>query len=111
MSVRILRLEHRDKKNGVILKVQLGDSEFRQLQGSLNNICLVALDMINEPVRVTKTGARHSYAKWFLVPVKMRVQYKAEDFDYENAQLGCVEYRDKVLFVYVVGKKDFGVLK
>jgi hypothetical protein len=60
---------------------------------------------------VTKTGARHSYAKWFLVPVKLRTQYKAEDFDYEGAQVGCVEYKDKVLFIYMVGKKDFGELK
>jgi hypothetical protein len=69
---------------------------------------MVGLDTVHEPVKVTKTGARHSYAKWFLVPVKMRNKYKADELDYDEAQAGCVEYKGKVLFVYVVGRKGFG---
>ena len=87
-----------------------GKHEFRQLRGCLNNICLVGLDTITEPVKVTKTGARHSYAKWFLVPAKMRTLYKADEYKYESTQVKCIEYKDKVLYVYMVPKKDFGEL-
>ena len=109
--MRILRLENCDKESGVILRVQVGEPEFPQLQGCLSNICLVGLNTGKEPIKVTKTGAKRSYAKWFLVPVKMRVQYNTEEFDCENTQLGCVEYSDKVLFLYVVGKRRLGEVK
>jgi hypothetical protein len=92
----------------MIIRAKVGSAEFNQLHGNLDNICMVAVDTITEPVKVTKTGARHSHAKWFLLPVRMRTRYKADEYDYEGALAGHIEYKDQVLFVYMVGRKVFG---
>lgn len=106
--MRILRVESKNKSNGVVMRVQVGKPEFKQLQGSLNNICMFSVDTITEPAKVTKTGARHSHAKWFLLPVKMRMKYKSDGMDFETTRVGDIEYKDKVFFIYMVGRKGFG---
>jgi hypothetical protein len=60
------------------------------------------------PLKVTKTGARHSHAIWFLVPVKLRNQYKTDEVDYYGVRAGLVEFKNTVLFVYKVERKVFG---
>lgn len=85
--------------------MQVGEAEFKQLQGNIRNICMLAIDTVTESVKVTRTGAPHSYAKWFLLPVKMRARYKTDEYDFEKVRCGCVEYKEKLFFVYLVGKK------
>jgi len=68
---------------------------------------MFAIQTITEPVKATKTGARHSFAKWLLLPKKLRSNYNADDYDYEKVKAGYVEFKDSVLFIYRVRKKLF----
>ena len=98
---------YRDKSsNSLILKVLLGELEFRNLKGFTDHICMFSTQTINQPSRITKTGARHSCAKWFLLPVKLRAQFLTEEYDYKNAKAGFVKYKDCVFFVYRINKKS-----
>ena len=72
---------------------------------------MFATKTIDNPTKITKTGARHSFAKWLLLPVKLRNQFIAEEYDYSNVKAGFVQYKDCVFFIYKVGKKVLGATK
>ena len=103
--MKILQLSQKNSGDSIFLKVLVGEPEFRHLKGFTNNICMFASQSINEPVKITKTGAKHSFAKWFLLPAKIRTQFITEDYDYKNVSVGYVEYKDCVFFIYRVNKK------
>jgi len=83
-----------------------------QNSGSLSEIWTISVSLlqktITEPTSFTKTGARHSFAKYLLFPVKLRRQFKTDEFDFEKLQCGTVLYKDKLYVVYGVSKK-FGI--
>jgi hypothetical protein len=100
-----LDLKNSSKPNGVKIIGLMGSAEFKQLNGELNNLCVFATEAISEPTTIKKTGARHSYASYFLFPVKMRRQFKIEDYDFDKLRCGKVEYKDRLYVVYGVPKK------
>ena len=103
--VRILRLENSKKPNGIVITALLGDAEFKQLVGDLDNLCVFARKTIGERATAIKTGAKHSYAKYLLFPVKLRRQFKADEFDFQKIGCGSLKYRDKLYVIYEVPKK------
>ena len=108
--MKILDLKNGAKKgNGVEFNGIMGGAEFRQLLGHLDSLCVFATQTITEEASFIKTGARHSYAKYFLFPVKLRRQYRADDYDFGKLLCGTVEFRDKLFVVYGVPKKGVAV--
>ena len=103
--MKILRLENSRKPNGIVITALFGNAEFKQLVGDLSNLCVFARSTIGEPASVIKTGARHSYAKYLLFPVKLRRQFKTEEFDFKKIACGSLRYRDKLYEIYEVPKK------
>ncbi len=103
--MRILRIENSKKPNGVEINALMGEAEFRQLLGYLDNLCVFATKTIIEPATAIKTGARHSYAKYLLFPVKLRREFKTHDFDFEKIVCGTVKYREKLYVIYEVPRK------
>lgn len=71
---------------------------------------MFATQTINEAVKITKTGARHSFAKWFLLPAKLRSEFVTEEYDYDNVKAGFIPYKDCVFFVYRVDKKGIAAI-
>jgi hypothetical protein len=106
--LRILNLEASKRPRGIEIKALLSDTEFGQLLSQLDNLCVFATQTITEPATAIKTGARHSYAKYLLFPVKLRRQFKTDDFDFEKVECGAVKYRDKLYVIYGVPRKDGG---
>lgn len=90
--------------NTIVLKVLVGEPEFRHLRGFTDQICMFAIQTIDEPAKATKTGARHSFAKWLLLPAKLRAKFETEEYDYSEVRAGFVEYKDSVFFIYRVSK-------
>jgi len=109
--VKILELNQKNADNSIVLKVLVGEPEFRHLKGYTDQICMFSTQTINEPVKITKTGAKHSFAKWLLLPVKLRNQFETGKYDYNNVKAGFIHYKDCVFFIYKVGKKVLGVTK
>ena len=103
--MKILELNQNNSDNSVILKAKLGEPEFRHLTGFTDQICMFATQTINISTKITKTGARHSFAKWFLLPIKLRSQFTTDEYDYNNVKAGFVQYKDSVFFIYRVDKK------
>ena len=103
--MKILELSRKNSNNSIFLKVLLGEPEFRHLKGYTDHICMFATQTIDIPVKITKTGARHNYAKWFLLPVKLRAQFATEENDYKDVKAGFIKYKDCVFFIYRVNKK------
>ena len=93
------------KKNGVIINALLGSSEFKQLEGYLENLVLFAVKAIDEPTKAIKTGARHSYARYFLLPIKIRRAFRTDTHDFENIKCGAVEYKDSLFVVFCLDRK------
>ena len=104
--MRILKLEENKKNNGVIIKALLGTGEFTQLGGHLKNLVLFAVKTIDEPTKAIKTGARHSYARYFLLPICIRKRFKTDTHDFENIKCGAVEYKDGLFVVFRLPRKD-----
>lgn len=105
VRLKILDLKNSRSPNGVEIKALMGSSEFKQLNGELNNLCVFATESISEPTTIKKTGARHSYASYFLFPVKMRRQFKTDEHDFENLRCGRIEYRDKSFIIFSIPQK------
>jgi hypothetical protein len=104
--MRILNLENNKKARVIEIKAVLGETEFEQLAGDLDNLCLFSTKRVVEPSTAIKTGARHSYAKYLLFPVSLRRQYKTDDFDFEKLVCGVVKYRDKLFVLFGVPRKN-----
>ncbi|MFQ5787154.1 MAG: hypothetical protein ACE5H1_04160 [Thermodesulfobacteriota bacterium] len=108
--MKILDLDNHKKRNGVVINALLGNSEFKQLLGHLDCLCVFSTKTISEPASFTKIGAKHRHAKYLLFPVKLRRQFSLDEYDFDKLTCGCVEYKDKVFVVYGVSKK-FGALQ
>lgn len=105
VRLKILDLKNSRKPNGVEINALLGSSEFKQLMGELDNLCVFATKFVSEHASFTKTGAKHNYAKYFLFPVKLRRQFKLAEYDFEKLVCGTVEYKDRLFVVYGVERK------
>ena len=108
--MRILNLENSKKPRGIEIKALISDTEFSQLISNLDHLCIFATKTIIERATVIKTGARHSFAKYLLLPVRLRKQYKTDKFDFENVSCGVVKYCDKLYVIYGVPRKVPGAL-
>ena len=104
--MRILTLEENSRPHHVEIKALLGETEFQQLLGRLDNLAVFATEAIDEPAAAIKTGARHSYAKYLLFPVKLRRQFKTDGYDFNNLSCGVVKYRETLYVVYGLQKKS-----
>ena len=105
--MRITELSIESEKSFVI-KAVAGEPEFRQLKGYTDKVCIFASQTIDMPVRITKTGARHSYAKWLLLPSKLRAMVDTAEYDFSNIKAGFVESMDCVFFIYRADRKGVG---
>lgn len=101
-SLRILTLEKTKDPHVIEIKAVIGDTEFAQLAGDLDHLCVFAAKSINEQAAATKTGARHSWAKWLLFPKRLQRQFGTDNLNFEDVTCGVVRYLDKVYVVYVV---------
>jgi hypothetical protein len=106
--LRILYLQASKKPRGIEMRALLSDTEFGQLLSQLDNLCVFATQTITEPATAIKTGARHSYAKYLLLPVKLRRKFKTDEFDFERITAGAVKYRDKLYVIYGIPRKNGG---
>src|SRR5437667_3309011 len=98
--MKILALEENKKPHGVEVKALLGDTEFQQLLGHLDNLAVFATETIDEPATAILTGARHSAAKYLLFPVKLRRQFKTGGYDFGKLSCGVMKYRDMLYVIY-----------
>ena len=83
----------------------MGDTEVEQLLGRRENLAVFATETIDEPATAIKTGARHSFAKYLLFPVKLRRQFKTDGYDFDNLSCGVVKYRDSLFIIYGLQRK------
>ena len=90
---------------GSKIRALLSDIEFEHLLGNLKELCIFATKTIAEPATTIKTGARHSHAKYLLFPVRLRRQFRCDEFDFENIACGTVLYPGKVYVLYGVSRK------
>lgn len=102
--MKILQLEESDEPNGVIVKAFLDKGEFRQLVGYLDNLVLFASNNINESSKAIKTGARHSYARYLLLPAKLRKSFKTDTHDFDNIRCGAIECKDSLFLIFSLNK-------
>jgi hypothetical protein len=55
----------------------------------------------NVPLGI-RTGARHSYAKYLLFPVKLRRQFRTDEYGFDKSTCGVMTYRHKLYVTYSV---------
>ena len=103
--MRILEFSQKNSDNSILLKVLVGEPEFRHLKGYTDQICMFATQTIDQESKITKTGARHSFAKWFLLPAKLRAFFGAEEYDYNEVKAGFMPFKDCVYIIYRLNKK------
>ena len=103
----IIKLQKSTKPRGIEVRALMSDVEFEHLLGHLDHLCVFATKTISEPATTIKTGARHSYARYLLFPVRLRRQFKTDEFDFERISCGTVKYREKLYVVYAVPRKGW----
>lgn len=92
-------------KDGILLEVKVGYDEATVLQGHYDDIHLFTQRVEGFKSHISTRG-RNSSTKYFLVPKRMR---KNIDFR-SNVKAQKIETEDKMIFVYVVEKKNRGGL-
>lgn len=104
--MEILNLSSGKKPNKVEIKAHMEVTEFRRLLGYLNHLCVFETETIAEHSSVIKTGARHRFAKYLLFPVKLRKQFKTNDFDFEKLTCVAIKFEDNLFVIYKVPPKS-----
>ncbi len=104
--MRILKLESSKKPNGIEFRGLMGGAEFKQLGGDLHNLCVFSTARIAEPATYTKTGARHSAAKYLLFPAALRRQSGADEFDFDRMTCATMQYRQRLYVIYSVPSNE-----
>jgi hypothetical protein len=104
--MKILAIENGSQTKAVTIKALLGTHELEQLNGTIADLCVFAVKAIGEPTSFTKTGARHSHAKYLLMPATLRRKFPADGFDYEHLTCGAVQYKDALFVIYRVPRVD-----
>lgn len=105
VTLIILHLEQSQKPGAVEVRAIMDDAEFEQLVGNLDNLCVFSTKTITETASAIQTGARHSYAKYLLFPVRLRRQFKTDDYNFEKIVCGAVKHGSKLYVIYEVPKK------
>jgi len=100
--LRILRTDNSATRKGLIISALLGQSEFEQLHGCLEDLCLFSTKLFTDRATFVKTGARHSMVKYVLVPTAQRAKLKLSEHDFDNLTCASVTYRDSVFLIYKV---------
>ena len=104
VRLRIIELSERNTES-LLLKVLVGEPEFRHLRGHTDHICMFAIQTVKYPSKITKTGARHSHSKWFLLTTKVKSKSEKHEMDFNSVKAGFVEYKDSMFFIFKVEKK------
>lgn len=105
--MRIISLEDGHRPHGMEIRAAVSNIEFRQLDGNLDNLCVFATRTISEPSSAIKTGARHNYAKYLLLPVRLRRQFRTDSYDFDELRCGAMTYKDKLFVIFAIPRKGF----
>lgn len=109
--MKIIRFEKTKDPHLIEIKAVIGDTEFQQLGGNIDHLCVFAEKTITESASATKAGARHQWIKYLLFPKAIRRQYRTDELNFENVTCGVVRYLEKVYVVYGIPRKDLIPLK
>lgn len=107
--MKILKLEESKGQDGVIVKAWLDKNEFQRLNGYLDKLVVFSAKAIDESSKAIKTGARNSYARYFLLPVQIRKRFKTDTHDFEHIMCGALECNECLYVIYCIGKKCLGM--
>ena len=106
--MKIVDISNGTKRSAVRVTALLGAEEYRQLAGHLDNLFVFCTQIAKQQTSVTKTGARHSYAKYLLFPAKLRRLFPTESYDFSRVRCGTATYKDELIILYRVPKKSIG---
>jgi hypothetical protein len=81
----------------VVIEVLLGQEEFRQLKGEMDDVCVFSERVANVPSKVSLRG-RNEATKYFLIPRQLRKQLAI------RGEICCqrLERDGKSIFIYVL---------
>ena len=86
-------------EKGVIIELQMSNDEAQILNGYMDNIHVIAEEVVKVPSRVSLRG-KNEATKYFLIPKLLRKNLLVEN------QVMCqkIETDNKVVFVYLIDK-------
>lgn len=103
-SIKITKVLNSDT-NGMQITAVMEKSEFTKIANNLDNVCVFTMDLATHPSSAIKTGARHSCAKYLLLPASLRKQFKTIEYDYRQLECGSLEYDDTIFVIYSIPRK------
>ena len=106
--LKILNLRQSPAPDVVEIDARMDVAEFKQLGGELDNLCIFAVKAITNQASAIQTGARHQFASYLLFPIKLRRQFKTDEFDFRKVTCGAFTRRNKLYVVYEVPQKGLG---
>ncbi len=104
--MEILNLSSGKKPNKVEIKAIMEETEFKRLLGYLDHLCVFETETIVEHSSAIKTGAKHSFARYLLFPVKFRKQFKTNEFDFEKLTCIAIKFEDNLFVIHKVPPKS-----
>ena len=105
IHIKIVNLEDHGDNSTVLVKAILAKSEFKQLVGNLDNVSVFSPETIREYASFIRTGHRHSFAKYLLLPSILRRQFKTTDYDFEKMHCGKIENSEMLFVIYAIPRK------
>lgn len=103
--MRIRKLEGSIKNDEIFINALLRETEFLQLKGHLKKLAVFSVENLNFSSKAIKTGARHSYARYLLLPVNLRRAFKTDKHDFNNIKCGALTFKDELFVVYSFKRK------
>lgn len=88
--MKIIKLEQSKKPRAIEIRAILGDTEFGQLLGALDELCVFSTADVKEPAGIIKSGKRSQFAKYALIPISIRHDHKTDEYDFSQLKAGAV---------------------
>jgi hypothetical protein len=107
--VQITHVKRREGHSAVEITALIGSEEFRQLKGELSHLLIFPVQLVSERATYTKTGNRHNFAKYLLLPKHVRRQVPCAEFDFGQMHCAAVQGDGCKFVIYCVPGKANGI--
>ena len=60
------------------------------------------------PTKAVKTGARHTYARYLLLPATLKRSFQTESRDFDDIKCGIIEFRNGLDVILSLAREGLG---
>lgn len=103
--MRIVNVNNDRVPEGIDIHADISPEEFEQLGGELEDLKVFARQTLEDPASIIRTGAKNTYAKYLLVPSRLRKEHPTTRYDFDRVRCGLLKDEEWLYVIYAVPRK------